>query len=272
MIHGEKMKPTLLRLGYYISPLGGAKAPSEVLPGEFLCEMVTRGRVRHPEREEWLGPGWIYFHRPGQQTISVSPQDEHYECMTALFDLRGGMPEWPRSFYWPELREVENFSREMLFAFHHEGMSLEILGDLIWAQFRLRQALDQARHTHTRVPPRIASLIEEMARHPEHEHSVENLASRIGLSASHLHAEFKASTGKTPHQMLLQFRMSAARHRLVTTTEPVKAIAFEVGFSNTENFCRAFKKHTGFTAASFRRTYMLYGSKVDSRSEIPLHS
>lgn len=259
MNDGEKIKPKLVRLGYYISPVGGAPSPATVLPGEFLFELVTQGRVKHPEREQWTGPGWIYFHRPGQLTIHESRPDEHYECMTALFRIRHGEPDLSRAFYWQETRDAEDFSREMLYAFHHEGISLELLGNLIWAQFRLRQAQDQLRHSHTRIPPRIASVMEEIARFPEKAHSVESLAAKIGLSPSHLHAEFKAATGRTPHQMVIQYRMSAARHRLVTTPDPVKAIAYDVGFSNTENFCRAFKKHTGLTAAAFRRKYMLYG-------------
>ncbi|MDF3128891.1 AraC family transcriptional regulator [Kiritimatiellaeota bacterium B1221] len=259
MNDGEKIKPQLVRVGYFISPIGGAVVPSEILPGEYLFELVTRGRVKHPEKEAWAGPGWIFFHQPGQETIYQSTADEHYECMTALFTIPAPVTDWPRSFRWEETRDAESFSREMLYAFHHEGISLDVLGDLIWAQFSFRYAQDQVRHSHTRIPPRIASVIAEIARHPERAHSVESLAEKVGLSPSHLHAEFKAATGKTPHQMVIQYRMSAARHRLVTSMDPVKAISYDVGFSNTENFCRAFKKHTGLTAAAFRKKYMLYG-------------
>jgi len=259
MNFGDKIKSKLIRLGYYISVKGGAPYPSTISEGEFLFEMVTQGRVIHPEKEELVGPGWIFFHRPGQRTIFKSPADEHYECMTALFVLEEAPLNWPRSFFWQEVRDAERFSREMLFAFHHEGISLNVLGDLIWAQFRLRLAQDDLRHTHPEISPRIASVLNEIAKHPEEKHTMESLASKIGLSASHLHAEFKTATGKTPHQVVIQYRMSAARHRLVTTTDPVKAIAFDVGYTNNENFCRAFKIHTGLTAAAFRRKYMVYG-------------
>ena len=258
MISGEKIKPCLLGLGYYTSPQGGSVSPKEIAQGEYLFELVTRGRGKHPERDEWTGPGWIYFHRPGQKTICESPGNEGYECMTAVFSLKEDSSQWPRSFFWENTRGAENFSREMLFAFHQEGISMDLLGDLIWAQFQLRRAQHEVRQTSKKIPPRIAAVIEAISKHPEKDHSMKNLAEKIGWSASHLHTEFKAATGKTPHQMVIQYRMSVARHRLATTSDPVKAIAFDVGYTNTENFCRAFKKLTGLTAAGFRNKYTLY--------------
>ncbi|MGA0332603.1 MAG: helix-turn-helix domain-containing protein [Kiritimatiellia bacterium] len=258
MKNGEKITPEIFHLGYFISPPGGAFEPATTKPGECRFELVTRGRVEHPERKEWMGPGWICFHRPGQQTIFLSPEQEHYECLTAVFRLPDDAPDFPRAFLWPDEEEVERFSREMLYLFYHEGIELSVLGSLIWAQFVFRNALDKVPQRRQRVPPRIAAVIEKMSQRPDYPHSVASLAAEVGLSASHLHADFKAATGKTPHQMLLQYRLSAARHRLVTTTDPVKAIAVDSGFSTTENFCRTFKKHTGISAAAFRRKYMLY--------------
>lgn len=259
MKDGEKIKPQLLRLGYFISAPGGSATPHTIKPGELLFEMITQGRVKHPEEALWAGAGWIFLHRPGQQTVCESMADEHYECMTALFSLPKNLEAWPRGFCWQDARAAEEFSREMLFAFHHEGIALSLLGELILSQFRLRRAQDEQRRRHVQISPRIASVIANIARDPAAAHTMSTLAESVGMSASHLHAEFKAATGHTPHQVVIESRMSAARHRLVTTTDPVKAIAFDVGYSNMENFCRAFKKNTGITAASFRKKYMLYG-------------
>jgi AraC-like DNA-binding protein len=52
--------------------------------------------------------------------------------------------------------------------------------------------------------------------------------------------------------------MRSARHKLVTTGAPIKSIAMDVGYANTENFCRAFKKHCGLTAAAYRRKFIPY--------------
>jgi AraC-like DNA-binding protein len=82
---------------------------------------------------------------------------------------------------------------------------------------------------------------------------VDVLAGKVGMSPSHFHTRFREAMQQTPYQYLVQQRMRAARLRLVTTQDPVKAIAADVGYANTENFCRAFKQHTGMTAAQFRK-------------------
>jgi len=98
-----------------------------------------------------------------------------------------------------------------------------------------------------------------MDRHYAEPLGVEDLAARFGLSASHLHAQFREHVGMTPHQHLILQRMRSARHKLVTTSDPIKSIAREVGYTNTENFCRAFRKHGGLTAAAYRRKFMPHG-------------
>ena len=64
---------------------------------------------------------------------------------------------------------------------------------------------------------------------------------------------------KRAHQHLILQRMRSARHKLVTTGAPIKSIATDVGYANTENFCRAFKKHCGLTAAAYRRKFIPFG-------------
>jgi AraC-like DNA-binding protein len=104
----------------------------------------------------------------------------------------------------------------------------------------------------------LAAVLSYIERHYGEDLGIEALAARVGLSASHLHAEFREHLGLSPHQHLIGQRMRAAQHRLATTGDPIKMVAKAVGYANTENFCRAFKKHAGFTAAAYRRKYRTY--------------
>ncbi|MEX2607717.1 MAG: AraC family transcriptional regulator [Kiritimatiellia bacterium] len=261
MIDGQNMNFQLSRIGYFISGKGGAEIPSVIQPNTLYFELITRGKVRNPANTEWRTPGWIFAHRPGQETIHVSPPDSHYECMTAHFqtDTCQDVCEWPREFRWEESEEAVRFAGEMVYAFHHSEIEHTVLGDFILAQFRFRLKQDQVRSTRNEIPARIAEVMEIMDRQLHTRLSIEDLAAQVDVSASHLFAEFKAATAKSPHQYLIQQRMSAARHRLVTTLDPVKAIAYDIGYTNTENFCRSFKRATGLTAASFRKKYRVYG-------------
>ncbi|MCK9589019.1 MAG: AraC family transcriptional regulator [Terrimicrobiaceae bacterium] len=132
-------------------------------------------------------------------------------------------------------------------------------GDLIWSQFRFRLEESRRPAKHQAMPPLVASVMSHMDRLYAEPLGVEDLAAHFGLSASHLHAQFREHAGMTPHQHLILQRMRSARHKLVTTSDPIKSIAREAGYANTENFCRAFKKHCGLTAANYRRKFIPYG-------------
>ncbi|MCC5845813.1 MAG: helix-turn-helix transcriptional regulator [Verrucomicrobia bacterium] len=264
MIYSEKQfKPDLTRplhLGFFISQPGGAPQPRGIPENELYFELITRGRVYAPDDKTLCGPGWIFAHFPGTQTVFRSPENEHYECMTAKFQFmcRPDSDDWPRAFQWRDADEAVRFCREMLFAYHHANIDRLVLGNLIWAQLRFRLELDRRQSRRDQIPPRVSAVMSRIEKEYMRDVKVADLAESVGLSASHLQARFKESVHMSPHQYLIQQRMRAARHRLVTTPDPVKQIAAEVGYLNTENFCRAFKQHTGHTAAAFRRRYRVY--------------
>lgn len=257
MIDGARVQPALESVGHYTSGPGGADRPA-VVPANFLLfELITEGAVFSPDGHDLHGVGAIFAHRPTQVTVSRSPGQGYYACMTARFRL-DRLPRrvnWPRVFHWTDAVEALRFSEEVLFAFHHTDGDRAVLGDLIWSQFRFRLEEFRRLAGHQAIPPRVGEVISHLDRHYAEPLGIDDLAARFGLSASHLHAQFRDHVGMTPHQHLILQRMRSARHKLVTTGDPIKAIARAVGYANTENFCRAFKKHWGITAAAYRKKY-----------------
>jgi len=249
---GSRLSPVLLRIGYFISPPGGSVTPFRIQKNRLLVEWLTHGPVFHPETDRSAQAGTVFLHREGQLTVSRTLAEDHYECMTAEFDLAtvSACPDWPRSVEWPEEEGGVAFAHDMVYRHHHTRLGLEILGPLIWAQVQFRAEVSA--QASRRVPPRISASLREIETHYTQPIHIDALAEKVGLSPSHFHARFREVMNMTPHRYLVQQRMRAARHRLVTTSDPVKAIAFDVGYANAENFCRAFKKETGMTAAQFR--------------------
>ncbi|MHC4886771.1 MAG: helix-turn-helix domain-containing protein [Planctomycetota bacterium] len=254
------MGTSLERVGYYVSPLGGATNPAPIVEGKLLFEVITAGRVYSPDGEHLRGAGWVFCHRGGTETIWRSEADEHYECLVLNFDGSTATPreEWPRSFSWGESESAVTFAHEMLTAFHHTNVPRDILGNLIWSQLRFRLDSFRRREVRREIPPRVSRAMAYMDRFYEQELRIEELAAQASLSPSHLHARFRSHVGMTPHQYLIEQRMKVARHRLVTTPDPIKAIAQQVGYANTENFCRAFKRRFKTTAAAYRRKYTVH--------------
>jgi AraC-like DNA-binding protein len=254
------MRTSLRSIGYYTSPRGGAPSPHRVERGSLLFELITAGTVYAPDSDKLCPPGWVFVHHPGEKTVWLTEAEGHYECLTAAFEIPHDMrPEsWPRAFRWQDAETAVTFAHEMLHAFHHTAVDREILGDVVWS--RLRFQLDHFKRQESRrdIPPRVSEVMAYIDNHFAEAPSIDVLADHVGMSASHLHARFRQFVAMTPHQYVIRRRMRSARHRLATTMVPIKSIASEVGYANTESFCRAFKQHFKTTAAIYRKTYMIY--------------
>ncbi|MFW5830379.1 MAG: helix-turn-helix domain-containing protein [Planctomycetota bacterium] len=247
-------------IGHYISAKGGAHGPGTIANDHMLAELITAGSVYDPDGRELCGPGWLFMHRPGQQTIYRSEPHGHYECLTIRITMHQAPaePDWPRAFRWGDPESAVSFAGEMLYAYHRRGVDPVVLSQLVWSQlhFQLDQYL--RREQPNRFPPRVARAIAYMESNYQQDIGVESLAEQVGLSASHLHARFREFVGMSPHKYLNQIRMRAARLRLVTSVKSISVIAVEVGFANTESFCRAFRRQFNTTAAAYRKRYTVY--------------
>ncbi len=79
-------------------------------------------------------------------------------------------------------------------------------------------------------------------------------ASRLGLSPSHFARAFKLTTGITPHQYLLQQRLSHAENMLQQTKMPLSEIALASGFSSQAHMTSLFTKLRGLSPGSIRKS------------------
>ena len=79
------------------------------------------------------------------------------------------------------------------------------------------------------------------------------LAREVGASRSVLADRFSSFVGCPPMLYLTRWRMQLAASRLVVGAAPVSEVATAVGYESEPAFCRAFKKVTGVTPASWRR-------------------
>ena len=82
--------------------------------------------------------------------------------------------------------------------------------------------------------------------------TVEELASRAGLSQYHFIRIFKKETGFTPHEYLVNTRIATARYLLKNSCLSVKDICYATGFSSESVFCSAFKRRQGMTPNQYR--------------------
>jgi AraC family transcriptional regulator len=82
--------------------------------------------------------------------------------------------------------------------------------------------------------------------------SLTELAHAAGMSTFHFAREFKRTTGTTPHQYLIKYRIDCAKTLLTDSEIPLVEVGFQSGFSHQSHFTRLFRKLTGTTPQSYR--------------------
>ena len=83
--------------------------------------------------------------------------------------------------------------------------------------------------------------------------NVEAVAEAVGLSDSHLTRLFRTTVGISPYEYIILQRIDRAKTLLSTTDEPIKTIAFEVGYSSETTFSAAFTEKTGVSPRYYRK-------------------
>lgn len=84
---------------------------------------------------------------------------------------------------------------------------------------------------------------------------LEDLCRVVFVSRAHLARIFEKTTGYTPYEYILKYRVSKAKEQLLCGTASVAEIAGMVGFSYPGNFISAFRKLEGTTPAKYRKQY-----------------
>ncbi|QWW72581.1 helix-turn-helix domain-containing protein [Rhizobium sp. WYJ-E13] len=85
---------------------------------------------------------------------------------------------------------------------------------------------------------------------------LEDLAKVAGLSRMHFAAQFRASTGLSPHAYILKRRIEDAQHLLLDAARSIADIAFEMGFSSQAHFTGAFRKIVGVPPGRWRQKFL----------------
>lgn len=97
---------------------------------------------------------------------------------------------------------------------------------------------------------RVRSCIEERFHDPV---SLTSLAGEVNIHPTHLARSFRHHYGMTIGEALRENRIRFAMKRL-SSDLPIEMVAMEAGFSDHSHFSRTFRRATGVTPATFRRS------------------
>ncbi len=166
-------------------------------------------------------------------------QPAYYPTATQSDIVTGTMAQLYREFHADEAGRVEAISHlvQFLFIQIQRIYNLAVLGGHSEAE--------------TKLTAEFQHLVgQQFATH----HRLNDYANQLGVSTGYLNSQVKTVTGRSAAEHIRQ-RILVEAMRLLTHTEMSAAeIAWQIGFKDNAYFGRFFKRETGQTPLTFRRT------------------
>ena len=222
--------------------------PFEIPENVELIEIITDGIIIHPAPDgKVYRKGTVFWHQYGEKTIFCTSPEEPYRCLALSFFTDGSPRIFPRISQWGSVPELNVFVEDMLNFSRREMLQQEEV--LFYALGTIfRQQLKSPK-----LPRTLSSVCRMIAGNPAGNMSIEDMARCAGISSSRLFALFQKYLKTSPHQYLLERKISMAKELLVSRQDiPIKQISEMCGFLSLEVFYRRFKEHCGKTPAEFR--------------------
>lgn len=102
---------------------------------------------------------------------------------------------------------------------------------------------------------RVCLAINYISMNLNKELSLEEIAAAASFSMFHFHRIFKAVIGETVSEFTRRLRLELAANRLISNyPDNITQIAFDCGFSSSQNFAKAFRQHFGMTPSAYRKS------------------
>jgi AraC family L-rhamnose operon transcriptional activator RhaR len=171
--------------------------------------------------------------------------------------LDGG--EAPGRKRWQVTEDALRELRPLLDALTRETRSDDPLSDVMAESLFIQLAVALCRHRFAvdgdDIPAaaRFGHVLTFLRHHCSEDVDLDELAHRFGYSPRTFCRVFRDATATTPHNYLVQLRLSRAMQALRATGDNITDIAFACGFHDSNYFSSCFSKMTGFSPSEYRR-------------------
>lgn len=218
--------------------------------------LAGEGYYRTREGERRCGAGELALLRKGVPHEYGTSAGQIWNFMWAHFP---GMPE---TGLLPEAEVLiaripgGAMQRRVLRVFRSVLSDSRVRGEF-WEELCLNQLsgllLLMAGQLADRLDPRISRVVRLLSAHMQEPLTIEELAGRVGLSASRLSHLFKAETGRSIVETLNGMRLEQAALLMKQAGRTATEAAYDVGFMSYNHFAALFRRRFGCSPADYRR-------------------
>jgi AraC-like DNA-binding protein len=152
---------------------------------------------------------------------------------------------------------VDQLDRELKSRARGFGLMAKVLFLQIMVQ--ISRCHDRQDAIDSRALQRIAESLSHLEIHFASPALLDELAHQAGMSKRSFLRAFRAATGRTPIDYLIQLRINRAATLLRNSQDPITEIAFRAGFNDSNYFSRQFRKLTGVSPRAYRHQHLQLG-------------
>jgi AraC-like DNA-binding protein len=279
-----------------LNALEGHRAPDLALPDNLVCfyhhsfkqmNLPPEGRALHhryvlilaletaatvcvDDRAIRLHAGEGLLVLPFQFHNYIMPERDDITWLFVTFEMADGRALEPLRFHSFSLSPIlRQLLTDMIRAYLSPGQAELALLTFALLLVRIRQS-DRLRHDPQPISavPALVIQINQLAQGPGKMPSVEEMASHIGISPSHLRARFRASCGVSLGRHLRKLRMEKACSLLRLSSRRVSEIAEQCGFTSIFSFSRSFRKTFGVSPVAYRRKGVAASIRNEGRRKV----
>lgn len=120
-------------------------------------------------------------------------------------------------------------------------------------EYNLEKIRNRIRKSGNHIDPRIQAVVDYVLLHPSERYTPARMAEMAELSKQRFSFLFKEQIGKSPMAYIKELRLMTASRKLLTGSENISDIAYEVGYEDPNYFIREFKAAFGYTPKQYRQ-------------------
>ena len=232
----------------------------------YLIHYIISGKGRYTVNGEvhMLTPGDAFLVYPNTEVIYQADEKDPWEYTWVGFtgsDAATILRATDFTKAHPYIHSVSNgneIKRQLMHIYDARGTEFE---NALEMTGRLYTTLALFVSAATSKPPQnsansyVQKGIEYISANYSYPITVEDIASYIGLSRSHLFRSFQSILGVSPKEYLTDFRIKQACYLLKHSSLSITAIAGSIGFDNSLYFSKTFHKIKGLSPKEHRSKY-----------------
>lgn len=240
-------------------PLHWHRCLEVIIPVRGCAEVWVKGRenIVNPGQMVILGSGEIHASRRARYDQSY----DGYAVQFAWEYLNGvipgferlGFPAVPVEISEERLRKLSEVSEMM----ESDPLTGILRADIIMNEFLIELIQQYAFNKEQYLPKDQHELVIAAMNMLEENccssRSVAEIAGKLHISYAYLSRIFKVETGMTMLKMRDQFRMDRAKEMLCFTDEILEEISEKLGFPDSGQFSKSFRKTVGCSPSEYRR-------------------